>query len=207
LEDIKKYFKDKQKVLKYIIFDNIKENNLFPFYHFETERTLFSDDTYSMIGRALTFATYFESICKMFSGLIDVKLNYRHPKFSLENDQQFKKFLKYFERKRLCDHIKKISTYYNFCETENIISTLNKAKAARNFIAHELTLGIENIIEKDEGRKYIIEALTEYISKIAKANLILIILICFETHEEIPTTEYVKKYNDMILEWVLEIEE
>ena len=35
-----------------------------PFYDFENERTIFSDNTFGMIGRALTFATSFENNCR-----------------------------------------------------------------------------------------------------------------------------------------------
>lgn len=81
------------------------------------------------------------------------------------------------------------------------------AKNARNFIVHELTLGFEKIAEKDKDREYVLESLKEKITKIAKANVMLIILICFETHEDAPTSDYMKKYTNMILTWVLNVED
>ena len=66
-----------------------------PFYHFETERTYFSDDTFGAIGRALTFATDFEANCKSLSMLMDIKSR----KLSLENENDFKSFLEKLGRK------------------------------------------------------------------------------------------------------------
>ena len=171
-----------------------------PFYHFEIERTYFSDDTFGVIGRALTFATDFEANCKSLSMLIDIKSR----KFSLENENDFKSFLEKLGRKSLFQHIKTIKQYY---KNDDINSLIMNGKDARNFIVHELTLGIKESVEKDEGRKYIFELLKEKIAEIAKANIIIILLISLKTNDIIPTPDYIKKYINMILTWVLEVED
>lgn len=176
-----------------------------PFSYFETERTVFSDNSFGIIGRALTFATYFESICRGLSTLIDLKSKHKSGKFSLENDEELQIFLHKLERYILYQHIEKISQYYEF--DKDIKSLIHKAKNARNFIVHELTLGIEEIIHTDESRHFIIESLKEKITDIAKANILLIIMICLETHEEIPTPDYLKKYPNMISTWVLDVDD
>lgn len=178
-----------------------------PFYHFETERTLFSDNTFGMIGRALTFAVYFESTFKRISELMSIKSTFRSCKFGLENDNEFKCFLERLESKSLYQHIKKIGLYFEF--DEDITSLMIKAKNARNFIAHELTLGIgiNDIIETDKSREYVSESLREKITEIAKANIILTFLICLATNEDLPSLDYLKKYINMILKWVLEVDD
>lgn len=174
-----------------------------PFYHFEIERTYFSDDTFGVIGRALTFATDFEANCKSLSMLIDIKLNIKSRKFSLENENYFKSFLEKLGRKSLFQHIKTIEQYLKIGDINSLIIN---GKNARNFIVHELTLGIKESVEKDEGRKYIFESLKEKIAEIAKANIIIILLISLKTNDVIPTPDYIKKYINMILTWVLEVE-
>jgi hypothetical protein len=171
-----------------------------PFYHFEIERTYFSDDTFGAIGRALTFATDFEANCKSLSMLMNIKSR----KFSLENENDFKSFLEKLERKTLFKHIETIEQYFKIGDINSLIMN---GKNARNFIAHELTLGIKESVEKDEGRKYIFESLKEKIAEIAKANIIIILLMSLETNDIIPTSDYIKKYISMILTWVLEVEE
>ncbi|MCK4235453.1 hypothetical protein KAX75_13580 [candidate division WOR-3 bacterium] len=176
-----------------------------PFWVIERERTQFSDNTFSMVGRALTVATEFESNIRNLSSILSLKLQVRSNEFILNDKEYLNKFISKIQKKPLGIQVEKINKKLDF--PFDLFKLIYEAKETRNDIVHELTLGIEHNIETDEGRKFIVETLTEKISKIAKANIIIIYIICLETNKEKPTVQYINSYGEMILNWVLHVGE
>lgn len=175
-----------------------------PFWVIERERTQFSDNSYGMIGRALSFATEFESNIRGLSSILGLKLKARSNEFILNDKESINKFILQIKKKPLGIQIEKITKQLDF--PFDLYKLIYDAKESRNDIAHELTLGIEHNIENDEGRNFIVETLTEKISQIAKANLIIIYSICLLTKDQKPSYQYINSYVDLILQWVLEVE-
>ena len=128
-------------------------------FDFKEERTMFSDDTYSAIGRALAFATCFESNCKSFSYLIHVCTAMQNAESisSLNGDEWIAKAEEEISRrtKTLGRQIEAVLRHYHL--PSDISSVIHKGRKARNIISHEVTLGVEHIIESDEGREKILK--------------------------------------------------
>jgi hypothetical protein len=175
-----------------------------PFWYFRTDRTVFSDDTYGMIGRALTFATRFESNCRALSILLGLKSKVMKGEFSLSDQEHVAVFVKGLHKKILYEHMKSIKEHLNL--DEDVYKLIYNAKDARNYLVHELTLGIEYNIETDQGRENVVNNLKETIIKIARADIFIICLMAAITNEELPCIS-VGSYINMVLKWVLEVEE
>ncbi len=175
-----------------------------PFWYFPFKRTVFSDDTYGMIGRALTFATRFESDCRALSVLLGLRSKVNKGEFSLSDQKHVERFVTGLHKKMLHEHIENIKKVLNL--DEDIYKLVYDAKDARNHLVHELTLGIEYNIETEQGRENIVNDLRETVTKIARADLLVILLIAVKT-EGVFSGIGADSYFNNVLKWVLEVED
>jgi hypothetical protein len=176
------------------------------FLEFPHERTEFSDANYAALGRALAYATSFESICRALSSLRDIRQRVIDMNLSVDtSDDAFAAAVADVWDQRLRQHVRRILEYSEF--PSDVAATVKKAKAARNEIAHELALGIAHTVETDSGRSEFLAALSELVRNIAEGYIIVEITSLLETHEPVPTQQFLAKYPSRMVEWVTKVEE
>lgn len=162
------------------------------------ERTNFSDDFFSAIGRALTIASRYEKNCKSLSILLGMKEN----KNIFADDIEYKNFVKTVTKQKLFDDIKAISG-----NNQELSHILNAARIARNTIAHELTIGLDCLIDtlpKDSLSK-LENDLVDITNKLADADLIISFLVTKLTNETMPNENFLTQYRSKIVKWVVDI--
>lgn len=130
-------------------------------FDFNFERTVFSDNNYAMVGKALTIATKFDNEVKCLLNYFKLRSK---PEIVTDKDE-LDAFIKEIEEfQYLNTTIKKLKL-----DKDDFKSFFEDAKKSRNFIAHELTIGLEIISESDDTRNRIKEELNIHIFKIAEA--------------------------------------
>lgn len=181
-----------------------------------TTRTLFSDECYGVIGRALAFATGFECNCKAIEALTEMKRG-----LDFSDEESMAEFCRELNKKllgrrtkditktlkkgaeALADKDKDMSYLVEFLAT-NLGEKLEDARKARNEIAHDLTKGIEHYAEDIEWRKNIIKDVETLVRRIAKADVEVYNLCQIITKEPIVDAS---GYCEAAVKWVCEIED
>ena len=169
-----------------------------PFFYYLTKTSSEVNNIFVKIGRALYVATRFESYCRSLNFLLDAKSSTNKGDLSLGNDDQVNKFVNKIQKLSLNKHIKSILNSLNL--GDDISKLIFNANGARNYIAHEITLGMEQNIENDASfweAKY--KEIDDSITKILSAEFVVILMIALVTHEDLPPTNYIEK-NKL---WVL----
>jgi hypothetical protein len=179
----------------------IPEYDDLPFIDCDRERTEFSDKFYGAFGRALYVAQHFESNCRALATLLDLKKTIASGALGSPDDPEFVKLVSGLWDRSLGSNIKVLETY-GF--PQDICSLLNKARQARNAIAHDITLGIEHKIEEDLGRNEILRDVEVEVKQIAEGDMITGFLIQYLTHEPYPLSDYLRDYPNKIVKWVCE---
>jgi len=159
------------------------------------ERTMCGNAHYSAIGRALTIATRFESLCKVLNTMLGVK----EDRNVLESEEDVQRFVTRFYNQRLAKHITSIAA-----GEDQFRTLLDKARLARNEIAHDITLGLDRMIDNDPE---LIERLRILIDDLAKADRTLSFILSILTNEHLPVPEFLEKYPMLVQEWVTNIED
>lgn len=165
------------------------------------ERIQFSDEGYSVLGRALAFATDFEGNCRNFASIIGLK---DEPSI-LQDEKSINKFCMFLEKRKLFAHLKTITDKYKITEDGN--TALKKGREARNYIAHEAGLGLKHILENDDSKMNFLNDIEIKVRDIAGANLLILLMSKIETNEPIYTlAPVVQGYVDRVVQWVCEEE-
>jgi hypothetical protein len=164
-------------------------------FDYNFERTEFSDENYSLVGRALTYATKFEKEVKVLESMFYLKSN----NGILNDEKALKEFIKRIEKFTLNQSIKELGFE---SDIENI---LMKAKNARNFIAHELTIDLIDSADTSEEREYLLETLKNKITEIAEAEKIILLIQTISNKEELPDVSFFKEYSKKITDWVIDV--
>lgn len=176
------------------------------FLDFPKDRNEFSDSGYSALGRALTYATAFEAICRSLSSLHHIKARLPEiQKASPEGTDAFSVVIGEIWNQRLRQHIKKILEHQEWRNTSDITASLTKARQARNAIAHEAALGLPRVIETDVGHAELLAQIASWTEEIAVGFMIVELTSLFETHEQVPTSEFFAQYPQSVIQWVTEI--
>ncbi|MDA2920860.1 hypothetical protein MYX76_15450 [Desulfobacterota bacterium AH_259_B03_O07] len=110
----------------------------------------------------------------------------------------------YSERK-LADHENVITLKFGL--KSDIRTILREARLARNDLIDDLTLGIEVVIESDEGRENLVEDLHKLVREIAEADRIICVFMHIITREPLPTVQVYQEYVTRVVEWVCDREE
>ncbi|SRR6266705_2854905 len=168
---------------------------------FPRERTEFSDAIYAMIGRALAYATSFEATCRALGSLPDIRQQVQEMRqFIQDADEAFAAAVEKIWERRLRQHVKRILEYHEF--PSNVADTIKRAKSARNEIAHEIALGISHTVETDAGRSDLIAKLSRLVQGIAEGYIIIELASLIETHEPLPTSQFLSTYPTQIVDWI-----
>ena len=173
------------------------------FLDFPRERTEFSDQAYGAAGRALAYATAFEALCRTLNSLQHVRDRVGEIRRTIqEPDEAFALAVAEIWDQRLHQHVRNILQYHEY--PSDIGTAVKAAKAARNEIAHELTLGLPSTVETDEGRTELLVRLSQLVNALADGYAIIEITSLAETNEPIPTLSSLSSYPSKIVEWVIE---
>ena len=177
------------------------------FMEFPHERTVFSDENYAVLGRALAYATAFESVCRELSILNFVKAHVQ--------DIQAREELSFEEAliqaageiwdSRLRQHMSLVIQYFE--PSVDVKTILTDAKAARNEIAHELSLGMSHWVETDKGRHNLLKRVCELSMSVARGVVVLEFLSLFVSNEPLPSAAFISEYPKRIQEWIFDIKE
>lgn len=162
-------------------------------FDFNYESTSFSDANYGIVGKALTIATKFETEAKGIANILKL----RDPHIIINKD-------------RLEDFITELEKFQHFHKTTkqlkintDVKKLLETAIESRNFIAHDLTKGLDSIAESDTARTNIIEQLKIHIFNIAEAEKYLLTINCLINKEQIPNDKYFNSFSADIVYWVI----
>jgi uncharacterized membrane protein YheB (UPF0754 family) len=182
---------------------------------FETaERTEYSDKNYAVLGRALTVATHFENNCKALANTMSIRENSR----LMEDPEKFQSMLRKWSKRQLKGCIDEFASTIKAglqnqglsndiikAFEETIFKFPEEARESRNFIAHELAMGMSDLAESDKFRKEIVPMIKEHIRKIAKADFYISSFI--EIHvNKMNISPSLDEYINRISGWVCKIE-
>jgi len=163
-------------------------------FDFNYESTSFSDTNYTIVGKALTIATKFETEAKGIANILKL----RDPHLITNKD-------------RLSDFIVELEKFQHFHKTIKQIkinievkTLLERAIDSRNFIAHELTKGLDSIAESNTARVNIIEQLRIHVFNIAEAEKYLLTINCLINKEPMPNDKYYNSFSTDIVNWVID---
>ena len=170
-------------------------------FDMEFERTEFSDETYSVIGRAFTYTQKFEGDCRALRGLVEAKRGKLHREL-FDDDAAFMKFANAIHKEVLRKQIREIVGRLQL--PGDIDTALQTARERRNEIAHEMCVGIQWDIETTEGRRRLIDEISPAIRSIAEAHLLVLTITCLLTREDLPRSDYLDTYCNRVVEWVCE---
>jgi hypothetical protein len=161
----------------------------------DLERDEFSDQNYSVLGRAISICVQFEqdvNVLRMF-----VEIQKEIGRLSL-NETSYDEIAKRIWKMSLHNKIASSLT------AGELVESLTKAKNARNFIVHELSIGIQNDIRTDKGREYLIQTLEVKLGDLLNGwYLVLLFHSIINKQDGLPRMEDFTKSN---VEWVLSIE-
>lgn len=165
------------------------------------ERTDFSDGVYSMIGRALTVASRFEVSCKALALLLGIRhRDHSSGSFSLTRPEDLEALIAEITKRRLFQQIESVVAHLKL--PEEATRLFHAARDDRNFIAHELTVGINHLLESDQHVTTLRSELAERVKRLAMADLAICLLLLIETREPLPTLEFISDYAETVKRWV-----
>ncbi len=164
------------------------------------DRSEFSDEIYSIFGRALCVATRFDSSCKALARLSSFKVAVRE-KNGLSDDEYAK----------VVDKINK--THKNLARAIDSLKfkgeykkVLSDARVARNELIHEATLGADmgfdymNETELSTHLSYV----KELVYKVIKGEALISTVISIENKEPISDYPFSELYENQYLNWIME---
>ena len=164
------------------------------------ERTVYADAHYAAFGRSLTFATRFEAMCKALNAIVNVKKN----RSSLESEDEIKRFVEKLYKLPLAQNISSIVS-----DKDELKIVLNKAREARNEIAHEITLGFDRCIDTlpVSAIQNMMKRLKEITNTLAEADKVVCFILSVVTNEPLPKPEFFQSYCKRVKQWVTESED
>jgi hypothetical protein len=163
-----------------------------PEWSYKIDRTEYTDEIFSRIGRLLYKATSFESYCRIASARILSIDNVN----ILEDPQAFEQFLEKLQKTVLTHHVQRIQKSFDY---EQMNELFKEAIIARNSLAHDLTLGLEHIFGDEDKEDQLEWTINDYTNKIVQAEYHAILVSCILFKTEFPRTTYV----DENINWVL----
>jgi hypothetical protein len=157
-------------------------------------------------GRALYVAQHFEANCRALATLLDVRDAHRYGKISPSNeDPDFNKFVDKLCKRLLAQNIGRLVNQYMPHELKDFLfPILDEARKARNYIAHNLTSGFETLAFETEIQEGLVKEVHKLVTKIAEADKHICCIMQAVTNEPIPSSEYLKRYQEKIASWVCE---
>jgi hypothetical protein len=167
-------------------------------------RTEFSDDVYSMIGRALAVANRFESNCKALALMLGIRKQ-DSDIFSITRQQDFESLIAAIRGRQLFQQIETLVAHFEL--PGEVKQLFHSARDDRNFIAHDLTLGIDRGAESEDYVETMRVDLAVRVERLAMADLAVCLTMILETDETVPTSKFISAYVGAVKRWVCYDEE
>jgi hypothetical protein len=162
------------------------------------ERTEWGDSIYSVVGRALTLATHFESSCRGLAGILELKTK---PSELLESPAGIKELSDKLYRRSLSRHISSFAP-----SQDEFRRLLDRGRHARNEIAHEITLDIDDQDGLNRNEEFFTERIRELSLALAEADRAVCFALTVVTDDHLPSSDFLKKYPETVAKWVCELE-
>lgn len=169
-------------------------------FELPSERTEYTDEIFGVLGRGLTYVTKFERDSKTLNSLFRLKSN------PMESGRAFDKFATKLATRfdhALAGHLDEI---VQFLQAREVLPLLGEARRLRNWLAHEASLGIEARLDVDGERPKIISEIRDAVETVAHAHLIILLMVATQTHEQLPSTHFLREFPSRIVKWVCEVE-
>lgn len=164
------------------------------------ERTEFSDEIFSIFGRALAIATRFDSATKSLARL---------PLF--RQAVMAKTVLSEDDFHSLVDNITKHHKNLNRAIeslklNSDIEDLLTKARESRNELIHESTLGFIEGFDRfsEEELERFLRNISELTLDIIKGDAIIATIISIQNNNPVSEYQFTKVYEDKLVNWVME---
>ncbi|WP_332405622.1 hypothetical protein [Vibrio metschnikovii] len=164
------------------------------------ERTEFSDDIYSIFGRALTVATRFDASTKALArrSLLPVAMAERQIANGEDQDKIFEYIInKYKNLNRAIDSL-------NF--KGDVKDILTNAREARNELIHEGTLGAYNGFDffDEQDLTSHLKYIESLVLKIIKGDALVSTIMSIKNKEPISGYPFSSEYESKYLNWVMQ---
>jgi hypothetical protein len=127
------------------------------------ERTEESDAVYAVLGRALAYATEFESNCRILAHLFDIE--------NSENEFSYEIY-KLVRSGTLHAKIKLLVDEHGL--PEGVEEKIHEARKARNYIAHEIAVDHKSMMSTSQSMKHFEITIRHRVEYIASANQIVL---------------------------------
>jgi hypothetical protein len=162
------------------------------------ERTEWGDSIYSAIGRVLTLANHFESSCRSLVGILQLKTTSHE---ILESPTGIKELSDELYRRSLGQNISIFAP-----AQDDFRHLLDKARDARNEIAHEIALGMEDQEGLERNEEFFLGRIRELSLTLAEADRAVCFALTVVTHDHMPDTDFLNEYPERIAKWVCQLE-
>ena len=169
----------------------------------DLERTDFTDRHFAAIGRALALATRFDKGCSVLGRLLGLK----YSGVGSPSTAEFQDLAVTLRRRQLHQHVASIAKFLG--SDASVLTTLNEARKARNTVAHELTLGVEQWLSRLYLHlpEHLLETLPGIVRPLAEGDRLVSLLLSLLTHEPLPTEDFLERYPEALVAWVCDISE
>jgi len=155
---------------------------------------------YSSVGRALWIAQNFEGSCGSLMLIIDIKKEY--------NGQNLDELRIDALKRLLGQNIKSIKSlvkkHFPKDDFEYLFDILDKARNARNFIAHEIAHKCGELAVEPEKLKDFMSEIHKNVSIISEADKNICVILSAMTKQPMPVGQTLDKYSENIANWVCE---
>jgi len=161
------------------------------------ERTEWADSHYAIIGRALVFASRFESGGKRLSALIGL----RKHRSILDSEKDIDSFMEELRKRSLATHFAQLGL--NQGEADDI---LKEARLARNEVAHEIALGMDLCLDllPKNAMPDLVERVRVLSIRMAKGDFVISVFASVLTKEPVPGNTFLGYYVDRVTNWICE---
>jgi hypothetical protein len=162
------------------------------------ERTESTDHAYAALGRAITVATRFEAHSRALAYLLGIRLADQPL-----DEQTMLDIYSAIWQKKLAHHLNSLVTGLKL--GDDVDQTLQSARKARNYLAHEYALGLPGSLRQDDDVPRMIHTLRSHVDSLAKGDLLVSLLSQQLTNEELPPPQFASSWPATVAQWVCDI--
>lgn len=167
------------------------------------ELTEDSFSLYSIIGRLLTLCAQFEADLRVLAAILEVR---QMDKDVLKDPNALNRIVAKVARgpmhQRVLGIIRQFKDFSGFEEVEH---TLLAAKAARNELAHDLTLGLLSPPAHEQLYSSVLSRSVELLEVITHGHALVLLITAGMTHEDPSQIEHLISFHERARSWVLDV--
>ena len=157
----------------------------------ETQQTL------TVLGRALFVATSFETDCRMLA----LCLKLRDPFGDIGKSDEFERFIREPAVAKLATNVSTIVAGMGL--SKNYSDLLKDAREARNFIAHEAAEDLDQVFPVEEARIKWGASIDLKVREVALGKLVVAMMLSKVSAIKAPDQVLLRTYLDQVSQWVL----